>query len=90
MAVDQRVGEILMRADQRDTVPLEQCGVRGQFAQRLTLEHEVGDPADQVLNGGRGVQPQFQCTHASSLYRRNQEMVKHWKKFSESLLNLLA
>jgi hypothetical protein len=32
----------------------------------------------------------FQGAHSNSVYRRNQEMVKHRKMFSESSRNLLG
>jgi hypothetical protein len=34
--------------------------------------------------------PQFECVHRVSVYRRNQELVKHWQKFSKLTQNLLA
>ena len=55
-----------------------------------TAENEIGDPADELLNRGRDVRPQFQRGHNNSVYRRNQEMVKHWKIFSEAAHNLLV
>jgi hypothetical protein len=67
---------------QREAVALEQRRLGAVCPQRLTLENEVGDPADQVLDGGRGIRPQLQGTHANSLYRLRQEIIKHWKKFS--------
>lgn len=79
-----------MSVDEREPIPLEERRLRGVGAQRLALEHELGDPADQVFDAGKGVEPQRSCVHAVSLYRLNQELVKHWKKFSEPTQKLLG
>jgi leucyl aminopeptidase len=90
VALDQREGKFLVRADEREAVALEQQRLGAARAERLTLEDEVGDPADKVLDGGSVVGPQFQSTHANSVYRLGQQMVKHWKKFSKPAQNLLV
>jgi leucyl aminopeptidase len=88
--VDQGEGEILIRADERDAVPLEQRRLRRVRTQRLALMDEVGDAPDQVLNADRGVRPQLHDAHVLSLYRLHQKIVKRWKKFSQSAQNLLV
>ena len=90
MALDQGQREILVRTDECDSVALEQFRTRRVGAQRLPLEDEIGDSADELLNRGRDVRPQFQRGHNNSVYRRNQEMVKHLKIFSEPSHNLLG
>jgi hypothetical protein len=90
VALDQSEGEILVRTDERDAIPLDEREIRRVRPQRLPFEDEIGDSADELLNGGRDVRPQFQRGHSNSVYRRNQEMVKHWKIFSERSHNLLG
>lgn len=80
----------MVSADEREAVALEQRRVCAVGAERLSLEDEVRDPADEVLDSGRGFRPQFQCTHVDSVYRLNQEIVKHWKMFSEASHKLLG
>ena len=78
-----------MRPDEGKPVALEERGVRRVHAKRLALEHEVGDPADEVLDGRRSVWPQFHSRHVDSLYRPNQEIFKHPQMFSEAAHTLL-
>ena len=73
-----------MRVDQLKAIALEQQDVRVVGAERLPLEDEARNPADQILDAGMRVWPQFDRAHSDSFYRRNQELVKHWKKFSNS------
>jgi hypothetical protein len=83
VARDERLGEILVRADELEAVALEQHRIRAVGAEALSLEDEVGDPADQLLDGRRGVVTQAERVHAVSLYRRYQGLVKHWQEFFE-------
>lgn len=55
MALDQRRGEILMGADEFDPIALEQRGVGAVRAQGLALEDDLGNPVNQILDGGRDV-----------------------------------
>jgi hypothetical protein len=79
-----------VRADELHPVALEQQRLGAVAAQRLALEDEVGNPADQILDSDRGVRPQFQHAHVVSVYRLDQEIIKHWKKFSEAAHSLLV
>ena len=90
MPVDERLGEILMGAHEGDPVALEERGIAVECPESLALEHELGDPVNQVLDGDRDFRAQFERRHAVSVYRPNQEMVKHQSKFSKPTPNLLG
>ena len=64
-------------------VSFEEGRLRVVRAKGLALEHELGDPADQVFDAGRSVWPQLKCVHDVSVYRLDQELVKPKKEFSE-------
>ena len=82
-----------MGGDELGPVLIECMPVAAVRAQRLASEDEVGDAADQVLDGWalriearRSRLPQSGA-HARSLIGRHQEIVKPRKKFSKSLLS---
>ena len=52
VARDQRAGEIPVGGDELAAVLLEAQVIRLHRPQRLAQEDEVGDPADQILDGG--------------------------------------
>ena len=90
MALDQRVREILVRSNELDPVVLEHRGVDAVGAHGLTLEDEIGDPADQILDAQACVESQLECAHGISVHHRHQEFVKHAKKVSEPTQKVLG
>jgi hypothetical protein len=50
MALDQRVGELLLAAGELDSVPLEERAARAEAPQLLPLGDELGDPVPQLLD----------------------------------------
>ena len=90
MALDQRVREILVRSNELDPVVLEHRGVDAVGAHGLTLEDEIGDPADQILDGQACVESQLECAHGISVHRRHHEFVKYGKKVSEPTQKVLG
>lgn len=93
VALDERMGEIPVGGHEFRAVLLERVLVGTVRAQRLPCEDEVGDAADEVLDGRalgiearRSRMPQ-RGVHARSLIGRNQETVKPRKSFSKSLLS---
>ena len=82
-----------MSGDELMPVELERVTVGAGCAQGLARANEVGDPADQLLDGRalpnqarRRRWPQ-RGRHALSVIGLNQEMVKPEKNFSKSLLS---
>ncbi len=90
MPIDQRVGEILVGADELEPVVLEDRGVGAVGAHRLALVDEIGDPADQILDAESSVEPQLESGHRNSLHWRHQEFVKHAQKVSEPTQKVLG
>ena len=93
MALDQRAREIPMKGDQLAAILLELGLGRAARAQRLTHEDELGDAADQILDGealgmeASGSRMPQRSGHVLSVIGLNQEMVKRGKKFSKLSLS---
>jgi hypothetical protein len=72
VAMDQRVREVLVSADELEAVALEQRGLCATGPQRLALEHEIGDVAYELLDGRERLTVQGESCHVVSVYRHGQ------------------
>src|SRR4029450_1100865 len=86
---ERRVGERRVGAEEREPVPLEAGTVSAGGSQGLPLEHEGGDPTDEILAAGGSVVPQGDGGHVAMVYRPDQKMVKPAQKFSKATHELL-
>ena len=78
--IDQRKGEILMCADERKAVGLEQGGLRAAGPHGLALEDELGDVAHKLFHAHESIALQGDGRHVVIVYRLHQQFVKQRKK----------
>lgn len=84
-----------MGGDEERAVLLQNVARCAARPHRLPLEHELRDVGDEVLDAP-AIRPEvtgldvLNRSHGLSLYRRDQQLVKHAKTFSELAQNLLG